>query len=133
MPDLDPAVSSVLMDVRFAIGQDYDLLAMQMPVQSLFQAFGGPQSGSVFSIIGHAPDQFTHVAENGLEFLTLLTSTAEQTAQFQTPAVARPLCNKHRHAKRHDCQDAKNTDQEGPGLGFPPFDVAEVMQQDNES
>ena len=32
MLNFDPAVSSVLVNVRFAIGEDYDLFAVQMPV-----------------------------------------------------------------------------------------------------
>ena len=79
------------------------------------------------------PDQLAHVAENGLKFPALLPSAAKQAAQFQAPVVARPFGHEHRHAKRHDGQDAKGNDQEGPRLGFPPFDVAQVVQQDREA
>ena len=54
MLNFDPAVGRVLVDVRFAVGQDDDLLAMQMPVQRLLQAFRGPLAGCVFSIVRHA-------------------------------------------------------------------------------
>ena len=82
MLDFDPAIVRVLVDVGLAICQNDDLLAVQMPVQGLFQAFRGPQSGSVFPIVGHAANQFAHVAENGLKFPVLLSAAAQQAAQL---------------------------------------------------
>ena len=133
MLDFDPAVGCVLMNVGFAVRKNDDFLSMQMPVQSLFQAFRRPLSGSVFPIIGHASDQFAHVAENGLKFPALLPATAQQAAQFQAPVVTRSFGHEHRDAKSHDGQNAKDHDQEGPRRSLPPFDIAQVMHQDRES
>ena len=133
MLDFDPAVGCVLMDVGLAVRQNDDRLAMQVPVQGLLQAFRGPLSGSVFPIVGHAANQFPHVAQDGLKFPALLSSAAQQAAQFQAPVVARPFGHEHRHPKRHNGQDAEGDDQEGARLRFPPFDIAQIVQQDRET
>ena len=74
MLDFDAAVGRVLVDVGFAIRQNDNLLAVQMAVQGLLQPFRGPLSGSIFAIVGHAADQFAHVAENRLKLPALLAS-----------------------------------------------------------
>ncbi len=133
MLNFDPAIVIVLVDVRLAVRQNDDLLAMKVPVQCLFQAFRGPQSGSIFSIVGHAANQFAHVAQNGLKFPVVFSDAAQKTAQLQTPAISRPLGHKHGHSKGHEGQEAGSDEQECPRLGFPPFDKTQVVHQDCEA
>src|ERR1035441_8909446 len=68
MLNFGPAIGRVLVDVRLAVRQDDNSLAVQMPVQALFQTFCSPLSGSILSLVGNTANQFTHVAENGLKF-----------------------------------------------------------------
>src|ERR1035438_10646460 len=105
MLNFGPAIGRVLVDVRLAVRQDDNSLAVQMPVQALFQTFCSPLSGSILSLVGNTANQFTHVAENGLKFTAFLPSAVKQAANFQTPVIASPFGDEHRHDTRHDGQD----------------------------
>ncbi len=133
MLDFDSAFCCVLMDVRLAVCQDDDLLSMQVPVQGLLQALRRPQPGSVLPIVGHAPDQLAHIAENGLKLAAVLASAAQQAAQFHAPVGARPLCHQKGHAEGHDGQNAEDHDQEGLRRFLAPFNKAKVVHQNRES
>src|ERR1035438_9037052 len=104
-----------------------------MPVQALFQACRGPLTGSILPLVGNAADQFPHLAENGLKFLALLPSAAQQAANLQAPVVACPFGYEHGHDKSHDGQDAEGSDEESSRLGFAASNKAQVVQQDGET
>jgi len=94
MLDFDSAAGRVLMNVWLTVCEDDNPLSVQVPIQSLFQAHRGPQPGSVFPFIGHAPDQLAHIAENRLKLPALLASSAQHAAQFQAPVRTRSFATK---------------------------------------
>ncbi len=108
----------------------------RLPVQGVLQTFGSPLSGSVFAIVGHAADQFAHVAEDGLKFaaLLLLAAATQQAAQLagsnRSAPVWRPTWGRQ---KRDEGQDAEGDDQERARLGLAALDVAQIVQQNRET
>ena len=106
MLHFDAAVVVAVVNVGLAVGQDDNLLALQVPVQSLFQAFRGPQPWISFSLAGHALDEFAHIAQKRLEFTALLAAFTQQALQFHCPIGARPSSHQQKDAEDHDGKDA---------------------------
>ena len=133
MLDLDAAVRRTLVYVRLAVGQDDDLFAVQVEVQCLLQALRGPLPGSVVPLVGHAANQLAYVAEYRLELPPLLSPAPQHAAQFFAPAVARPFRHEHRHTERHHRKDAEGDQQKRLRLRLTAFDIAQIVQQYDES
>ena len=133
MPDFNFSLGRVFVDVGLAIGEDNDRFSVEVAVECLLEALGGPQAGRVFAFAGHARNQFAHVAQDGLKFAALFAGSMQQFADFKAPLVARAAGDQNRDAKGHDSEKAEDSQEEELRIGLAALDVAEVVDQNGEA
>ena len=132
----DAAVGGALVDVGLAVGDDDDLLALQVAAEGLLEplrASRRPPSPSA-SLLGDEPlDQLAHVAQDGLELRALAarprsSRAARRSSCARTSRAATSVTTAAASARKPKASSRKR-----PGRRLPALDEAQVVDQHHEA
>ena len=131
--DTHAAIFDARVDVGLAVGDDDDPLAVQVAVESLLEPLRRPVAALAVGLLlgDDALDEIPDIPEDGLE-LGPLRPGLDEAPQLPAPSAPRQARGDDGYRGGGGRQEPEGQEQEQPGLGFPTFDEAEIVDEDDE-